>query len=298
MNEAQRDELSALEAVYPDEMKTVNKLHHSYSIQLEESGHSLTLSFEFHPGYPALLPPRFQLESFRLDEVSKAELRNELIGIFEKETEVLFLWVEHIKEFLSRLPPILSLSPTRTREDSSKSKVCSESIRVEQLSVTDTRTHTEIEIFHKESLLDRESRTPETEIFHGESIVDRRSVFQAHLCRVTSVDEVGRMLDTLKQNKKIAQATHNILAYRFQPPHKSVWVQDCDDDREHGAGGRLLHLLQFSGAEGVAVVVTRWYGGIQLGPDRFKHINNVARTLLVNCDVIKGAEKDSKKKKK
>ena len=28
------------------------------------------------------------------------------------------------------------------------------------------------------------------------------------------------------------------------------------------------------------VVVSRWYGGIQLGPDRFKHINNVARVLL------------------
>lgn len=24
------------------------------------------------------------------------------------------------------------------------------------------------------------------------------------------------------------------------------------------------------------------YGGVQLGPDRFKHINNVARTLLQN----------------
>jgi hypothetical protein len=28
------------------------------------------------------------------------------------------------------------------------------------------------------------------------------------------------------------------------------------------------------------VVVSRWYGGIKLGPDRFKHINNVARELL------------------
>lgn len=29
------------------------------------------------------------------------------------------------------------------------------------------------------------------------------------------------------------------------------------------------------------VVVTRWYGGILLGPDRFKHINNCARNILV-----------------
>lgn len=31
----------------------------------------------------------------------------------------------------------------------------------------------------------------------------------------------------------------------------------------------------------VMVVVSRWYGGIQLGPDRFKHINNCARNILV-----------------
>lgn len=29
------------------------------------------------------------------------------------------------------------------------------------------------------------------------------------------------------------------------------------------------------------VVVSRWYGGILLGPDRFKHINNCARNILV-----------------
>ncbi|TSK53743.1 Protein IMPACT [Bagarius yarrelli] len=31
----------------------------------------------------------------------------------------------------------------------------------------------------------------------------------------------------------------------------------------------------------VLVVVSRWYGGILLGPDRFKHINNCARNILV-----------------
>jgi putative IMPACT (imprinted ancient) family translation regulator len=28
------------------------------------------------------------------------------------------------------------------------------------------------------------------------------------------------------------------------------------------------------------VVVTRWYGGIHLGPDRFKHINSCARSVV------------------
>ena len=39
---------------------------------------------------------------------------------------------------------------------------------------------------------------------------------------------------------------------------------------EHGAGSRLLHLLQITDIVNVMVVVSRWFGGILLGPDRFK----------------------------
>ena len=38
--------------------------------------------------------------------------------------------------------------------------------------------------------------------------------------------------------------------------------------------------MQIVNAENVMVVVSRWYGGIHLGPDRFKHINNCTRTIL------------------
>ena len=79
-------------------------------------------------------------------------------------------------------------------------------------------------------------------------------------------------------------------------------VIDNDDDGETAAGGRLAHLLQilvgssspalyldvvhrvYAGAiqevENVLVVVTRYFGGIHLGPDRFKHINQAARNAL------------------
>lgn len=39
--------------------------------------------------------------------------------------------------------------------------------------------------------------------------------------------------------------------------------------------------LQILDVRNVLVVVSRWYGGILLGPDRFKHINNCARNILV-----------------
>ena len=55
---------------------------------------------------------------------------------------------------------------------------------------------------------------------------------------------------------------------------------DNDDDGEDAAGGRLAELLQVMGAEDVLVVVSRFFGGILLGPSRFKFINNSARSLL------------------
>ncbi|KAG9340119.1 hypothetical protein JZ751_022045 [Albula glossodonta] len=89
------------------------------------------------------------------------------------------------------------------------------------------------------------------------------------------------VLDKLYENKKIASATHNIYAYRIYCEDKQTFLQDCEDDGETAAGGRLLHLLQILDVRNVMVVVSRWYGGILLGPDRFKHINNCARNILV-----------------
>jgi putative IMPACT (imprinted ancient) family translation regulator len=100
------------------------------------------------------------------------------------------------------------------------------------------------------------------------------------------VAEVQEALSILKSNKKIESATHNISAYRISGGPHNTCLQDCNDDGENHAGSRLLHLLQILEVKDVLVVVSRWYGGIQLGPDRFKHINNAARDLLQKCGYI------------
>jgi putative IMPACT (imprinted ancient) family translation regulator len=51
-------------------------------------------------------------------------------------------------------------------------------------------------------------------IYSDESFEDRKSVFQAHLSPVNSKEEVQLVLKKLKENKKIANATHNMYAYR------------------------------------------------------------------------------------
>ena len=111
---------------------------------------------------------------------------------------------------------------------------------------------------------------------HGDKRTDRKSVFQAHLARVESEADVSRLMDALLMgNKRVREATHNIMAYRIGDVHG-----DYDDDGETAAGSRLLHLLKSARVVGVLVVVSRWYGGIHLGPDRFRHISNAARDLL------------------
>ena len=62
-----------------------------------------------------------------------------------------------------------------------------------------------------------------------------------------------------------------------------ILKHDNDDDGEDAAGSRLAHLLELRRETSVLVVVSRWFGGISLGPKRFAHINNVARELLVHC---------------
>ncbi|CAM9666918.1 unnamed protein product, partial [Hapterophycus canaliculatus] len=114
--------------------------------------------------------------------------------------------------------------------------------------------------------------------------------FQAHLAKVSSEEEVAWVRRRLMENGKIARATHNVAAWRVWDDARGVQLHDNDDDGESAAGSRLAHMLAITGAQNVVVVVSRWFGGIHLGPDRFKHINNAARELLVRCGATKEAE--------
>ncbi|KAL1591061.1 hypothetical protein WHR41_00017 [Cladosporium halotolerans] len=128
----------------------------------------------------------------------------------------------------------------------------------------------------------------------SEVITEKKSVFLARAAEVHSVDEAKSYLaHLLATDKKAAKATHNITAWRIRGEN-GVQFQDCDDDGESAAGGRLLHLLELMGVWNAMVVVTRWYGGIHLGPDRFRLINQAARDAVVKGNFSPEGEKDSK----
>ena len=130
--------------------------------------------------------------------------------------------------------------------------------------------------------MDEELEAVASRIVSGEAFTERRSTFQAHLCTdvhsVREVELVRRAL--LQKHAKIRSATHNIMAYRIFDDRTQSYMQSCDDDGEAAAGGRLLFLLETVRASNVVVIVSRWFGGILRGGQRFKEINHAAHRLL------------------
>jgi len=126
-------------------------------------------------------------------------------------------------------------------------------------------------------------------------VVELKSVFVARCAQVSSTDQAKHYLQhLLDSDRKVRSATHNITSWRIRGDN-GVTFQDCDDDGETAAGGRLLHLMQLMNLWNVMVVVTRWYGGHQLGPKRFSIINAVARDAFVKGGFV---QEDSSSKKK
>ena len=113
---------------------------------------------------------------------------------------------------------------------------------------------------------------------HTDIHQEKGSSFQAHLIKIEDKSQVIPALHKLYGNHNVAKATHNAYAYRVKG--KSVVTENSCDDGEFGAGRKILQLLRDRNAENVMVVVTRWYGGVQMGQQRFKCIMSAAAKAL------------------
>ena len=104
---------------------------------------------------------------------------------------------------------------------------------------------------------------------------DRGSRYAAAAGPVTSKAEIDTFLATLRRRRKFDRATHHSWAALLAEggPLKS-------DDGEAGAGAVILKMLERDGGTDRIVVVTRWYGGVNLGGDRFAHIVTCTRAAL------------------
>ncbi|KAF1005745.1 MAG: IMPACT family member YigZ [Luteibacter sp.] len=90
---------------------------------------------------------------------------------------------------------------------------------------------------------------------HEEDI--KKSRFLAQAAPVAGADEALAWIASVGD----ASATHNCWAYRIGDAYR------FNDDGEPGgtAGRPILQAIEGQGCDRVAVVVTRWYGGIKLG---------------------------------
>lgn len=249
-------EIESLSAIFPDLLEDATERQLTFRFERD-----ISVTITLPDDYPSISPPTFILSGPYLNREQKEQLHNSLNESYIENMgfPVIFNWVSLIQDFIRDLPP---QEPDVPQSEDFQEEVTG---LVEEVDDMDIK--------------------------HGDVFTDRKSAFQAHLAAVKSKKEVDRVMTILKSNSKIARATHNILAYRFMTEMngKPIHHHDCEDDGEHGASSKMLELMDRMKADNVMVVVTRWYGGIHLGPDRFRHINNLTRQIL--CDNNYGAKK-------
>ncbi|XP_013012678.1 protein IMPACT isoform X2 [Cavia porcellus] len=278
-DQRQNEEIEALSAIYGEEWCVVDDHARVFCIRIgDDKDHpkwTICLQVMLPNEYPATAPPIYQLNAPWLRGQERVNISNSLEEIYIDNIgeSILYLWVEKIRDVLIRKSQLAEPGPVVEKKTEEEDIECEDDLFLDY---------------------DPENLYRALDYDFGENQPDRRSTFQAHLAPVVCPKQVKMVLAKLYENKKIASATHNIYAYRIYCEGKQTFLQDCEDDGETAAGGRLLHLMEILNVRNVMVVVSRWYGGILLGPDRFKHINNCARNILVEKNYISSPEESSK----
>ncbi len=90
-----------------------------------------------------------------------------------------------------------------------------------------------------------------------------RSRFFAHLYKIGSLDDVQIILK--KHRKEYRKANHHCFATRFKEENGNLIEQSKDDGEVGHPGKVLLDLLQKKGLESHVLVVSRVFGGVNLG---------------------------------
>ena len=108
-----------------------------------------------------------------------------------------------------------------------------------------------------------------------------KSKFYATAFPVSDVEVFKKRLEEIRKDNP--KARHVVYAYRIGMNSKS-----CDDKEPKGTAGRpILELLNKKELVDVAVVVVRYYGGVQLGAGRLlRTYLNSAISVLNECEII------------
>lgn len=265
LSEEQLEEVSALAAIYGDAAVSARPRDAAVDVRLpwvdrEGAERVVLVTFDLPPGYPAGDGvPSVQLEG--LPRGLREPLLEALGGLAEggRGAMVLFSLVEAVRDHLGDL-----VDAIRAAEEGARL------LREAALAACVARS----------SVHPNPAQERGITIVTGPPVVVMRSTFVAHVAQVRSKEDCDAVMAELFVDSKIARATHNMRAYRFVDEHTGRLCADNDDDGEDAAGSRMAMLLDAMKADNVIVIVTRWYGGVHLGPLRFKVINDCARQLI------------------
>jgi hypothetical protein len=137
---------------------------------------------------------------------------------------ILFDWIEIIKDHIQQFDANLHL---RQAKDLGDPVILSQAniVHIEKNDINDLEmcmTSCDISSLVEDQNKNRNSEgqnktTICPDIYTSDVIEDRKSVFQGHFARVDDVEKVHLVLDKLKENKKIKNASHpTMYAYRIQ----------------------------------------------------------------------------------
>lgn len=283
------DEIGAIELIYPDHVKKLAPLIYEFNIPQHET---VRMQMSFPELYPEEKPDIIQVNSDKThgrlyDDKYLESLFDEVLdSIFTEDMVCIF-------DFFTELDAILydgGENETSGEEfeepESEQEEEEDEPVEYEQDIVQNFK---DLKVSKTEQVK-KPLLNPMEGWIASEPITDRKSTFQAFIKEVHSVDEAMDALELLKQDRKIMRSRHNMTAYRIK--NGDIRYQDFDDDGESAAGGRMLHLLTIMDLWNCIAVVSRWFGGVHIGPDRFKHINSTTREAVVKSGL--GGEESKK----
>jgi len=111
------------------------------------------------------------------------------------------------------------------------------------------------------------------------NIIDRKSKYTTVWWYITKKDEIKLFMNELLKDKYFSKATHNTYSYRILLENWSI-LEGKNDDWETWAGNCILRELQRENMVNTIVVVTRYFGWVQLHADRFKNVINATKDIL------------------
>ena len=106
---------------------------------------------------------------------------------------------------------------------------------------------------------------------------EKKSKFIGYIKPVSTVEEAEKFIDSIKEMHP--NATHNVPLYRVVENGQEYFKYNDDGEPVNTAGKPMAEILNILDVYNVAIVATRYFGGIKLGAGGL--IRNYAKTAKI-----------------